>query len=288
MKQTRGAVREAMGQVGDAAAEVGDGHPIGLAARVGLTARAVVYALMGLLALLVAFGERAQVDQRGVLTAAAAQPAGWVVVLLLAIGFAAYALWRLAEAALGVEGKGTKVLPRLQSLGRGVLYGAAVVTAIEVLRGAGSSQSREQRTFSAEVMSHDGGRWLLVAFGVGVTVTGLVLAYGGVRRTFLRHLRIADMHERTRTAVAWVGTVGVTARGLVVGLAGAFVVAAAVTYDPAKAGGINGAVKDLRHTDAGPFLLTLVAVGLAAFGVYGFFEARYRRVVPTGADGDAP
>jgi hypothetical protein len=34
----------------------------------------------------------------------------------------------------------------------------------------------------------------------------------------------------------------------------------------------------LRDTSAGPWLLGVAAVGLMAFGVYGFAEARWRRV----------
>jgi hypothetical protein len=71
--------------------------------------------------------------------------------------------------------------------------------------------------------------------------------------------------------------IGTTARGAVFALAGVFVVQAAIDYKPSKAAGIDGALRALRDTAAGPLLLGLFAAGLIAFGIYGFAEARWRR-----------
>ena len=61
------------------------------------------------------------------------------------------------------------------------------------------------------------------------------------------------------------------------GLAGAFVISAAVNYDPKKAGGLDRALRELADTSAGPWLLGVVAVGLVMFGIYGYAEAKWRR-----------
>ena len=71
--------------------------------------------------------------------------------------------------------------------------------------------------------------------------------------------------------------VGTAARGMVFALAGFFVVQAAVTFEPEKARGLDGALRSLVKTPLGPWLLVVVALGLVAFGIYGLAEARYRR-----------
>jgi Domain of Unknown Function (DUF1206) len=125
----------------DAARDAADSRPMRWAARAGLTARGCIYLVMGVLALLLAFGSQKQVDQHGALTRVAAQPFGKILVLALAIGFAAYALWRFSEAAFGVTGEGRKAGPRLQSLFSGIAYAILTFTAVSVLRGSGKSQS---------------------------------------------------------------------------------------------------------------------------------------------------
>ena len=55
------------------------------------------------------------------------------------------------------------------------------------------------------------------------------------------------------------------------------IVYAAVTYDPEKATGMDSAVKTLAGQAYGTVLLLTVAAGLACFGAYCLFDARYRR-----------
>src|ERR1700740_185670 len=75
-------------------------------ARAGLTARGVIYILVGWVAVLVALGRSTrEADQQGAMQMLAAKPYGIASLWLLGIGFAAYALWRLSEAAFGVSGE---------------------------------------------------------------------------------------------------------------------------------------------------------------------------------------
>src|SRR5215467_4385974 len=99
-------------------------QPARALARVGLAARGVLYILIGWIAILVAFGQTSgnQANQAGALELLARQPLGLVLLWLLGIGFAGYALWRFSEAAFGVAGEGTDAGPRLKSLVRGLVY----------------------------------------------------------------------------------------------------------------------------------------------------------------------
>ena len=118
-----------------AGSDVADSRPMGWAARLGLTARAVIYLVMGWLAIVLARGDSAHVDQRGVLVTVLSKPFGTLLVVVLLVGFLAYAAWRFSEAAFGVLGEPPGAGPRLTSFGRGLAYLAVAWSAFEILRG---------------------------------------------------------------------------------------------------------------------------------------------------------
>src|SRR5258708_36336265 len=131
-------------------------------ARAGLTARGIIYVLIGWVAILVALGHGShEADQQGALQWLAGQPYGKVSLWVLGIGFAAYALWRLSEAAYGVAGEGNGAGPRLKSLARAVIYAGFAYLTFQVISGTQGSQARKQQDFTAKAMQHPGGRWLV-------------------------------------------------------------------------------------------------------------------------------
>ncbi len=272
------APRVAASQVTGVAARAADARPMDWAARAGLTARGLVYLLIGILAALVARGQNKEVDQKGALQQVLAEPYGGWAVGLLALGFACYALWRLSEAAFGVVGEGRKTGPRLQSLARGLVYAFLAYTALQLLLGSRQKQSAQQAGYASEVMSHSGGRWVVAVVGIVVAVVGVVLVVEGLKLSFMRYFPRAGMSPGTRAWIRQLGRIGTVARGLVFALTGVLLVVAAWTYNAAKAAGIDGALKTLRDRPLGDVYLGLAAAGLIIFGVYGLAEARYRRV----------
>jgi hypothetical protein len=247
-------------------------------ARAGLTARGVIYILVGWVAVLVALGHSSrEADQQGALQLLAGKPYGLVSLWLLAIGFAAYALWRLSEAAFGVSGEpGTG--PRLKSLARAVIYAGLSYLAFTVIAGKAGSQSGKQQDFTANAMHHPAGRLLVGVVGLIVVICGIVLVVEGLHKKFMKHLETSRMRPQTRRAVRLLGMTGTIARGVVFGLAGVGVIAAAVTHKASESGGIDKALLTLRNQPFGEFLMLLAALGLLIFGIYGLCEARWRRV----------
>ncbi|TVZ01898.1 DUF1206 domain-containing protein [Trebonia kvetii] len=247
-------------------------------ARAGLTARGVIYILVGWVAVLVALGHSSrEADQQGALQMLAGKPYGLVSLWLLAIGFAAYALWRLSEAAFGVSGEpGTG--PRLKSLARAVIYAFLCYLAVSVIAGKAGSQSGKQQDFTASVMHHPAGRILVGVVGLIVVVCGIALVIEGARKKFMKHLETSRMKPETRRAVKLLGMTGTIARGVVFGLVGIGIIAAAVTHKASESGGIDKALLTVRNQPFGEFLMLLAALGLVIFGIYGLCEARWRKV----------
>ena len=263
-------------KAGKRADSAANSKAMGWLARTGLTARALVYIGIGWLAVLVGLGGRANIDQRGALTEILAQPYGAAMVRLLTIGFAAYALWRMSEAAFGATGQGKKAGPRLRSLARGIVYIAMAFTAQSLLHGAQATQSGQQGALAGTVMQHQGGRLIVGIVGLVVVAVGLVLVREGWKTTFLR--QFGPLSARRRRIVVRLGRLGTIARGIVFAVTGLLAVVAAWTVDPAKAGGVDQAFRTLLQQPFGTSLVVLLGAGLVVFGVYGLAEAAWRRV----------
>ena len=267
-----------MSDVVTAAHRAADSDPMSWGARLGLASRAVIYLLMSILAFEVAYGHaNKETDQRGALEALSTSSFGKLLLVLLAVGFACYALWRFSEAALGVAGEGKKAGPRAMSFVRGLVYASFAVTAVKVLAGSGGSQAGQQKGMTARAMAHTGGRLLVGVIGGVIVIVGLAMIYQGIKKKFLDDLNMSHASADTRTTVTRLGMVGTIARGTVIGLAGVLVVDAAVTYSPSKASGLDGALHTLAGQPFGKLLLTVAAAGLLAFALYGFAEARWHR-----------
>lgn len=248
-------------------------------ARTGLVARAVIYLLIGLIAILVAVGHSARrPNQQGALQLLAGKLYGDIALWLLGIGFAGYALWRLSEAAFGVTGEGKGAGPRAKSLARAVVYAFLSYLTFKVIAHAAGNETRKQQDLTASVMRHPGGQWLVAIIGLIVVLVGVMLVAQGLRRTFMKYLMTSRMSAKVRRVVEQLGQIGVTARGVVFAITGALVVDAAVTFRPSKSGGLDKALLTLRGEPFGEFLLLVTAVGLVIFGVYGLAEARWRKV----------
>ena len=248
-------------------------------ARAGLTARGIIYILVGAVAVLVALGRSShEADQQGALHLLAGKSYGMVALWLLAIGFAGYALWRLSEAAFGVTGDRPGAGPRLKSLARAIIYAGFSYLTFTVISGTDRSQRRRQQDITATAMQHTAGRVLVGIAGLVIVACGIVLVIEGARKKFMKYLQTAKMSARTRKVVKVLGITGTIARGLVFALAGVLVIDAAVTHKAAESGGIDKALQTLRDQPAGEFLTLAAALGLVIFGVYGLCEARWRKV----------
>ncbi|HUZ98566.1 MAG TPA: DUF1206 domain-containing protein [Gaiellaceae bacterium] len=248
-------------------------------ARGGFVARGVVYIVIGILAIKLAAGSGgANPSQQGALKAVAAQPFGKLLLILIAIGLAGYALWRIVRALLGHGREGAdRDLDRVAALASGVVYSVLCALAVTILLGSGGG-SGNAKSATAGVLGWPAGTWLVGIAGAVLVGVGLYQGYRGVSKDFLEDSKTEQMSPAVRRWLEWIGTVGYLARMLVFGLVGGFLIKAAVDYNPDKAVGLDGALAKVDHASYGPFLLAIVAAGLIAFGVYSLADSRYRRI----------
>jgi hypothetical protein len=236
--------------------------------RLGFAARGIMYLLVAWLALRVGRAE----DAGGAL-AYLASGRGHVVLAAMAVGFAAYGLWRLADAGFDLEGRGSEAKAlgvRAVAAGSGLVHlGLALASArLAFGYGHGGGSSRKAETASGIALHLPGGKLILFAAAAVLLAAGIAQFVKAARRRFLRHLQPG---ARDAWWVIAAGCCGYAARGAVFATAAWLALRAGLDRSPGEAGGLGDALKALPGAAE-----TAVAGGLALFGAYCLIEGWYR------------
>jgi Domain of Unknown Function (DUF1206) len=154
-----------------------------------------------------------------------------------------------------------------------VVYFGIATSAVRFATGGGQSNGAQNAGLTARLLQSGWGKTLLLIAGLAIIAIGGYHVYKGVSKKFEKDLRVSGGPVLTPLGMA-----GYTAKGLVLGGAGILVIVATLTADPAKAAGLDAAVKSLGQAPFGKFLLLLAAAGFAAYGVYCFALARFARM----------
>lgn len=253
-------------------------------ARLGYTAKGIVYAIIGVLAVQAAFGTGGKTtDQKGALGAIAAQPFGKFLLALIALGLIGYVIWRFIEAVQDPEHKGNDAEGLAKRLGAGIsgiIYASLALSAIRLAMGssASSSNSNSTQDWTARLMSQPFGQWLVGLGGALVIGLGFYQFYKAYKAKFRKHLKLQEMSPTEETWATRLGRFGVAARGVVFVITGFFLLQAARQSNPNQARGLDGALQSLAQQPYGPWLLGIVALGLVAYGIHMGVQARYRRI----------
>jgi hypothetical protein len=248
-------------------------------AAIGLVARGLVYGVIGVLALEVAVGAGGKTtSQSGAMRTIAGRPFGEVLLIALAVGLAAYAIWRVIDAVAGARPDDDGALQRrISAIGSAIAYAALCVTAIKILAGAQAS-SGSPKPAAAGILGWPGGPVIVAIAGLVVIGVGAYQGYKGIARKFLEESQLERMGRGTETAFTALGVVGHVARAVTFLLIGYGLVKAGLDYSPKSAVGLDGALQKLAHASAGPVLLGIVAVGFVGFALYSIADARYHKV----------
>ena len=252
-------------------------------ARLGYVSRGIVYVVVGALAVQAALGWGGKTTTtEGALATIARQPFGRVLLLVLALGLAGYALWRFVQGIVDPERKGTDakgLVKRSAYVISGLLYTGLALTAIQILRGTARAGNDSPQDWTERLLAQPFGRWLVAAVGLAIIGVGINALYIAWKEKFRDKLKLSEMRPAEQEWATRIGKIGLAARAVVSGLIGSFLIQAALQADPNEARGLDGALKVLAQQPYGKWLLGVVAAGLAAYGLYSFVEARYRRVL---------
>jgi sulfite exporter TauE/SafE len=239
-------------------------------ARSGIVARGLLWLIVGVLAGNIAVGGHDQADKNGALATLRDQPMGKLLLVLVALAFAAHACFRLLEAAVGKR----EWWKRLWQLCRVGVYGFLAGSTVKLLVTGPKRENAAKPT--AHVMGWPAGRWLVGIVGAAIIITGVTMAVRGLRQDFTERLKLP--RGRMRRVVETAGVAGLCGRGLVYALVGGFLVQAAVQFDPNKAKGLDASLKTLARQPFGAVLLWVAVAALLSFAAWSFLEARYRKI----------
>ncbi len=257
-------------------------------ARLGFCARGLVYSIVGVIALRVAWASgRTGTDasKDGALREIAERPLGGVLLTVLAVGLAGYILWRASEAAWGKRDEDDETkrsAKRALSAVKALLYTAFLVSTVQFIAGgpsqASSNSDEQEQAATAGILDLPAGPLLVGAAGLGVIAAGGYVAYRGLAQKYEKRLDTSEMGSVAGPIVDVLGVVGHAARGLVFGVAGFLLIKAASDHNPDEAKGLDGTLKVIAQQAYGQVLLTVTAIGVIAYGLYSFAEARYRQL----------
>src|SRR5688500_11053084 len=266
------------------ARQAGDSDALENLARVGLIAYGVVHLLVAWLALQLAWGGGSgeSADQSGAMSTLSESPVGKPLLWVVAIGLIALAVWQAAEVLRWRQGWSatgktrTKAIKKSgKAIVKAVIYISLAVLAIRFATGGGQSSSQQQQQQTAGVFAWPAGRWLVGAAGLVLIGVGAYHVYKGVTKRFLKEIDTTDASPGALKLVTRLGQAGFPGKGVALAVVGGLLAYAAITFDPSQAQGLDGALRTILQLPFGWILLTLVALGIAAFGAFCFVRARY-------------
>lgn len=235
-------------------------------ARLGFVVRGLLYIVIAVLVIATGRTE----DLTGAMQYLSGGFGGALMIVLVA-GMAGYALWRLADAAFGMESgrhHGKAWRHRVAAGFSGAIYLTLAYKGLQILLD-GRSGGADAHSHAAAALHLPAGALVLGAAAAVLAGAAAVQLHKAGSCSFLRHL-----DDRGRAPVAkWIGRIGYAARGIVFLTVAWLLARAALRGSAAEAGGLEQALDALR----GP-LEYGVAGGLLLFGLYSLVEARYRSI----------
>lgn len=282
---TQGAVSETVEKTVEAAEETVR-HPfVKKLARLGFYTKGFLFIVIGILAILVAFGDKSGrlADPSGALSAVALAPFGRILLIIFIIGAFGHGVWNILRGAADVDDAGKNwqgIVKRVIAGGTGIFYLFLAWSAWDIL---GTAQitvenGTVQKTMTAIFLALPLGAILVFLIGLTVIGAGFHECYSGMTGKFQENFRLWEIEGVHLRFITILGALSFTARALILVMMGYFFITAALYFDPNEAIGIDGALLLLSQSYYGKILLFITAAGLICHGVLALYEAKYRRI----------
>jgi hypothetical protein len=247
--------------------------------RVGLVAYGLIHLLVAYVALRLVFAGHSSgsATGKGALSQLAGDTVGMIVLLLMAVGFAALLVWQLLTALVGYRDRDglQRHLLRLGALCRAAVYGYLGGSAAALALGGQSASGRSPDSMTSSVMSAPGGEWIVVGVGLVVGGIGVGQIVFGLSKRFLNQLDDEAKNGERRIPIVLLGQVGYVVKGIAFITVGVLLGWAALSHDPKKSGGLDQALYRLLGDGLGGPAIVVVGLGIGCFGIYALLWSRH-------------
>ena len=254
-------------------------------AEFGFYTKGFLFIVIGILALMVAFGQRGGelTDPTGAMTLIAQIRFGKILLIIFIVGAMSHGVWNILRGAADVDNAGTNwqgIVKRVIAVGAGIFYLFLAGTAWSIVTTANVQvqNGTVQKNLTAIILAFPFGAILIFLIGLIVVGAGINECYRGVTGKFQEDFRLRELQGTKQRIVTVLGALSFTARAVIFGLIGYFFIVAAVYSDANEAMGVDGALRTLTNTYYGKTLLFIAASGLICHGILSLYEARYRRI----------
>ncbi len=260
---------------------------IEILARVGFASKALLYVVVGVLAVRAAAGMGGQMTgTKGALREIVDHPFGKALLIVMGVGLLGYAVWRVIQGFADPERKGRDakgLAVRGSYVVRGILHALLAVQAFRIASAHGSGSSAAQdgaaaRQASSQAMQLPFGTWLVILGGMSVACFGLYQMYRAWESKLSKQLDFPRLRHEAGDWAVPVSRFGIAARGVVFVMIGVLLVSAGRHHNASQAGGIGEAFAALERAPYGRTVLLVVALGMVAYGAYVAIQARYRHI----------
>jgi hypothetical protein len=247
-------------------------------ARTGFVAKGLVYLLTGVLAFLAAFnlgGQKAGKLQ--VIDFLENQPFGKIILGALGIGLCCYALWRFIQSLQNPENISDDTKGKIKRVSffiSGLIYmGLGIVCFVKIFS-TSSAGGQKSSMIPADLQ-----QYAFVIIGLclaGKSVYQFIKAYKG---DFMSKFNISATSNQSKGKfIKNMALAGLVARGVTVGIVAYFFIKGGLSLGQStgEMKGTESAFSFLQQNSSGPWLMGLIAAGLACYGIYMFTMAKYR------------
>ena len=245
----------------------------------GYVASGLLHALIGIIALQINSGNGGQADTSGAVASLSSRPGGIFLIWACFLGCITLAVFQASRIFLAsAESKTEAWKKRAIDAGSAVVYGAIGISFGVFALGGSSNSGQNQASATARVLSQPAGQVLVGVAGAVVAGVGIYFIFKGVTGKFRKDLGPIPGHNWQR-AVTVLGITGFAAKGISLLILGGLTIVAAVTADPQKSTGLDGALRALHEAPFGWLALGAVGVGLIFYGLYmGIMRARFGKL----------
>lgn len=253
-------------------------------AKIGLAAKGTVYCLVGLLAFMSAFGIGGQTsektDKEDVFKLIMEQPAGRVILAIVALGLLAYAVWRFVQTFLDTEDKGSKIkgiANRLSYFASGLTYLLLSILSVKLLLSKNSGGGDSQKEMVQNILDQPAGQWLLGIVAAIMAGVGIYQLWYGHSEKYKKHVDLQGLNSDASSSLIRAGKIGYIARGIVWLIVAFLFLKAALHQKASEAGDTSSAFAFVEKSSFGNYLLALLALGLICYGVLNFVRAAFEK-----------